>query len=199
MKNGDWDADIELFGRLHIALSELEMCRDLARLIPEVRTNCIYARPHAQNPQDVVGVDGRITVVHGMPKAAGNFQFCASSHLARFIIELMKTDPQIRTAINFANSPAITQWLETYCLRKGWSIARIDRNNEPDNSKNAEGNSMAWKARTAIQSAGGIVPKIIYDAGGIGKEPVCIITGNEPILTARELCGIARDWALQVA
>lgn len=198
MTNNDWNEEIELFGRMHIALNELEMCRDLAPLIPEVRTNCAYARPCAQNPRDVVAVDGRITVVNGMPKAAGSIQFGASSHLARFIIELMKTDPQIRTAINFANSPAITCWLENYCSDKEWKIARINREDEPDDSRNAEGNSMAWKVRTAIRATGGIIPKIICDAGGIGKEPVCIITGNEPVLTAHELCGIAHDWARQV-
>ena len=199
LKNRDGETDVELFGRMHIALNELEMCRELARLIPEVRTNCVYARSHAQSPQDIVAVDGRITVVNGMPKAAGNFRFGASSHLARFIIELMKTEPQIRTAINFANSPAITCWIDDYCLRNGWAIARIDRNNEPEHSKTEEGNSMAWKARTAIRAAGGIVPTIICDAGGIGKEPVCIITGNEPVSTAKKLCGIARDWAQQKA
>jgi len=187
--------ETELFGRMRIALDDLELCRDLVPLIPEVRTNCVFARPHARDPRDVVGVDGRITVVNGMPKAAGNIRFGASGHLARFILELMKTDPKTRTAINFANSPAITRWLEGYCSGSGWTLARIDRSDEPAGSRNAEGNSMAWKAREAVRAADGHVPKIICDAGGIGKEPVCIIVGKEPVCTARELCGIARAWA----
>jgi len=186
---------VVLFGRMAIALDELEQCQDLVPLMPEIRTNCVFARLHAQDPRDVAGVDGRIMVVNGMPVAAGKIRLGASGHLARFVVELMKTDPKIRSAINFANFPTITRWLEDYCDSVGWRLARIDRNDEPAESQQAEGSSMAWKARAAVRAAGGYVPKIICDAGGTGKEPVCIIVGKEPVRTARELCGIAHAWA----
>jgi hydroxymethylpyrimidine/phosphomethylpyrimidine kinase len=54
---------------------------------------------------------------------------------------------------------------------------------------------MQWKAAEAVRVAGGRVPKIICDAGGMGKEPVCIIVGNEPIGVAQDLCEIARAYA----
>jgi hydroxymethylpyrimidine/phosphomethylpyrimidine kinase len=57
------------------------------------------------------------------------------------------------------------------------------------------GSSMQWKAAEAARAAGGRVPKIICDAGGMGKEPVCIIVGNEPIGVARDVCGIARAYS----
>ncbi|WP_321508012.1 thiamine-phosphate synthase family protein [uncultured Methanoregula sp.] len=187
--------DIEMLGRMMIALERLEQCKDLSLLIPEVRTNLVFARVHARDHRDVLAVDGRLTVVNGMPKAAGNIRFGASSHLARFIIYLMKTHPQIRAAINFSNNPAITIWLEEYCSHVDWTIVRIDRNHEPAKTRNEEGNSMMWKAGHAVRMAGGHVPKVICDAGGMGKEPVCIIVGQEPVHTARELCGIAHAWA----
>jgi hydroxymethylpyrimidine/phosphomethylpyrimidine kinase len=71
----------------------------------------------------------------------------------------------------------------------------IDRRDEPGEIRITEGLSMQWKVAEAVRAAGGRVPKIICDAGGMGKEPVCTIVGNEPVSVAREMCGIARAYA----
>jgi hydroxymethylpyrimidine/phosphomethylpyrimidine kinase len=76
-------------------------------------------------------VDGRITVVQGMPKAAGKPRFGASSHMARLLIEVIKVDHSIRAGIDFANDPKIARWLEGYCRSKGWIFSFIDRRSEP--------------------------------------------------------------------
>jgi hydroxymethylpyrimidine/phosphomethylpyrimidine kinase len=115
--------------------------------------------------------------------------------MARLIIELMKTDPSVRAGIDFANPPGFSDWLSGYCRKNGWTLAMIDRRDEPGEVRNIEGSSMQWKAREAIRAAGGQVPKIICDAGGPGKEPVSTLVGNEPIGVARDICGIARAYA----
>jgi len=115
--------------------------------------------------------------------------------MARLIIELMKTDLSVRAGIDFANPPGFSDWLSDYCTQQGWVSAMIDRRTEPAELRIAEGASMHWKAAEAVRAAGGRVPKIICDAGGMGKEPVCIIVGKEPISLAREVCGIARAYA----
>jgi hydroxymethylpyrimidine/phosphomethylpyrimidine kinase len=184
-----------MFGRMMIALEEIEACREFVSLIPEVRTNMVFAKPHAKNPDEVMAVDGRITIINGMPRAAGRVRFGASGHMARLIIELMKTDPSVRAGIDFANPAGFSDWLSGYCTQHGWVSAMIDRRNEPAGIRIAEGSSMQWKAAEAVRAAGGRVPKIICDAGGMGKEPVCIIVGKEPISVAREVCGIARAYA----
>jgi hydroxymethylpyrimidine/phosphomethylpyrimidine kinase len=178
-----------------IALGEIESCREFTTLIPEVRTNMVFAHPHAKTPEDVMAVDGRITIVNSMPRAAGRVRFGASGHMARLVIELMKTDLSVRAAIDFANPPGFSGWLSGYCTEQGWVTAMIDRKTEPAGLRETEGSSMQWKAQEAVRVAGGIVPKIICDAGGMGKEPVCIIVGNEPIRVARDVCGIARAYA----
>jgi hydroxymethylpyrimidine/phosphomethylpyrimidine kinase len=195
MKQPDLPTEIDIIGRMMIALEEIETCRDFVALIPEVRTNMVFAQPHAKNPGDVMAVDGRITIINGMPRAAGRVRFGASGHMARFVIELMKTDPSVRAGIDLANPPGFAEWLTTYCKKNGWTLSLIDRRNEPDELKVMEGSSMQWKAAEAVQAAGGRVPKIICDAGGPGKEPVCIIVGSEPIRVARDVCGIARAYA----
>jgi predicted fused transcriptional regulator/phosphomethylpyrimidine kinase len=194
MKKPDLATEIDMIGRMMIALEEIEACRDFVSLIPEVRTNMVFAQPHAKNSDEVMAVDGRITIINGMPRAAGRIQFGVSSHMARFIIELMKIDTSVRAGIDFANPPGFAEWLSDYCRKQGWVLILIDRRIEPAERRIAEGFSMQWKAAEAVRAGGGSVPKIICDAGGMGKEPVCIIVGDEPLGVARDLCGIARAY-----
>lgn len=195
MKQPDLANEIDMFGRMMIALEEIEACREFVSLIPEVRTNMVFAQPHAKNPDEVMAVDGRITIINGMPRAAGRVRFGASSHMARLIIELMKTDPSGRAGIDFGNPSGFSDWLSDYCTKQGWVSTIIDRRTEPAERRIAEGSSMQWKAAEAVRAGGGKVPKIICDAGGMGKEPVCIIVGIEPIGVAQDLCEIARAYA----
>ncbi|MHB8164615.1 MAG: thiamine-phosphate synthase family protein [Methanoregula sp.] len=195
MNQPDLSTEIDMIGRMMIALEEIEGCREFVALIPEVRTNLVFAQPHAQKTDEVMAVDGRIIVINGMPRAAGRVRFGASGHMARFIIELMKTDPFIRAGIDFANPPGFSDWLSDYCTQQGWLSAMIDRRTEPVELRIAEGSSMPWKAAEAVRASSGRVPKIICDAGGMGKEPVCIIVGKEPIGIVQDLCKIARAYA----
>jgi predicted fused transcriptional regulator/phosphomethylpyrimidine kinase len=183
-----------MLGRMMVALGEVEGCREFAALIPEVRTNLVYAREQARSPEDVLAIDGRITVVEGLPRAAGRVKFGASSHMARLIIELRKVDPSVRAGIDFAWTPHLSAWLENYCREKGWVFSVIDRHGEPGEIREAEGASMPWKVAEAVRAAGGRVPKIFYETGAIGKEPVSVLVGRDPIGVAGEACGIARKY-----
>jgi predicted fused transcriptional regulator/phosphomethylpyrimidine kinase len=188
------DEEIEMYGRMAVALNILEGCQEFAAMIPEVRTNLVYARPGAKTRYDVLGIDGRITVVNGLPHAAGKPRFGASSHMARLIVEMGKIDASVRAGIDFANDPRLAKWLEEYCQAKGWTFSCIDRRHEPEEIKEAEGASMPWKAREAIRAAGGKVPRIFYETGAVGKEPVSVLVGRDPIEVAEEMGKIARAY-----
>lgn len=194
MKQADLADRIDMFGRMMIALEEIEACRECVSLMPEVRMNMVFAQPHAKNSDEVMAVDGRITIINGILRGAGRVRFGASSHMARFIVELMKTDPSARAGIDFGNPSGFSDWLSNYCIQQGWVFTMIDRRTEPAESRIAEGSSMQWKAAEAVRAGGGKVPKIICDAGGIGKEPVCIIVGTEPIGVALYLREVARAY-----
>jgi hydroxymethylpyrimidine/phosphomethylpyrimidine kinase len=185
---------IDMYGRMLIALETLESCPAFAVLVPEVRSNMVFASTTATSREDVLAIDGRITVTEGKPRAAGRLRFGASSHMARLILEIRKRDPSVRAGIDFANTPALAAWLEEYCRKKGWVFAKIDRSGEPEEIRREEGASMPWKVAEAIRAAGGRVPKILYENGAIGKEPVSVILGEEPIGIAQELCAIAREY-----
>ncbi len=185
---------VEMRGKMAIALEIIEECAAFVPLIPEVRTNLVYAQPHAQTPADVLAIDGRITVVNGLPKGAGKPAFGASSHMARLVIELSKSDPSIRAGINFASNPPLVKWLEEYCAAHGWVFSVIDRRAEPEKIKETEGASMPWKVKEAIRAADGRVPKVFYETGAIGKEPVSVLVGKDPISVAKEMCELARRY-----
>lgn len=188
------DDEVQMYGKMALAVDLIERCKEFASLIPEVRTNLVYAQANAQAKDDVLGIDGRITVVNGRPHAAGKPKFGASSHMARLIVEIGKTDSTLRAGVNFANNPALASWLEKYCEAKGWVFSVIDRSKEPEEIKEAEGASMPWKVKEAIDAAGGRVPKIFYETGAIGKEPVSVLVGPDPIGVAKDICEIARRY-----
>lgn len=188
------DEGFGMLGRMVVAVGEIEDCREFAPLIPEVRTNLVYAREAARNREDVLAVDGRITVVEGRPRAAGRVRFGASSHMARLILELRKVDPSVRAGIDFAWTPHLSRWLEGYCREKGWVFSVIDRHGEPGEIREAEGASMPWKVAEAVRAAGGRVPKVFYETGAIGKEPVSVLVGRDPIEVAGQACEIARKY-----
>ena len=127
-------------GRLYLGLEQIESCIEFSSLIPEVRTNFVYASEESTTPEDVLAVDGRITIVDKCPKAAGKIKLGLSSHVARLILEIHKKDPEIRAAIDFANDPEDHRFSKKYCAEKGWVFSVIDRRFEPEEIKD-------WKER----------------------------------------------------
>jgi hydrogenase expression/formation protein HypE len=187
--------EIEIFGKMSIAINMIENCAELVKLIPEVRTNLVYAKKGAKIVNDVLAVNGRITSVDGKPKASGNLRFGASSHMARLIIELKKYNPSLRSGINFACNNEIAGWLEDYSNEKGWLFGKIDRSKEPEKNKDTEGASMPWKIKEAVKSAGGKVPRLFCETGAVGKEEVAVLAGRDPIEVADEICRLARAYS----
>ncbi|WP_269851885.1 thiamine-phosphate synthase family protein [Methanosarcina horonobensis] len=153
---------IDMTGRLYLALEQIENCEEFSALIPEVRTNFVYASKESTDPEDVLAVDGRITVVDKLPKAAGKIKFGVSGYMANLILEIRKHDPEIRSAIDFANSPQITSFLKDYCKEKGWIFSGIDRRSEPESIKDPDEVSASWEVAEAIQAAGGQVPRVFF-------------------------------------
>ena len=183
---------ITLYGLMYIALDMLENCPEFAPLIPEVRTNLVFAKSDAKSPMDVLAIEGRITVVDAKPKATGRIKFGASDHMARFIIEVRKTDPNIRAGINLRGTPDIVPFLRNYAEKHDYKYGFIDRSLEPEEMKREEIPSMPWKVSQAIKTAGG-VPRIAWEFNGLGKEDVSVILGSDPVDVVIEACKIAKE------
>ncbi|MEM4206904.1 MAG: thiamine-phosphate synthase family protein, partial [Nitrososphaerota archaeon] len=116
------DEQTQILGALVKAIQILEQCREFTLLIPEVRVNIVYALSTANTPCDIAGVDGRITVVNGYPKAAGLPKFGASDHMARAILEIRKHRPEIRAGINFKYNEQLKKIILDYAKLNKLSI-----------------------------------------------------------------------------
>lgn len=191
------DFEIEMYGSMYMALNVIENCPQFAPLIPEVRSNFVYARESAESPEDVLGVDGRITSIDGSPRASGKLRYGASDHMSRLLIEFQKYDKSIRSAINFRHNPEFSKWLEDYCKKKGYLFSAIDRKKEPSEVIGIDKASMPWKIAEAVRSAGGKVPKMFYESKAPGKEPLTVMVGQHPVELAEEVCELARLWTAE--
>ncbi|MEM2006663.1 MAG: bifunctional hydroxymethylpyrimidine kinase/phosphomethylpyrimidine kinase [Sulfolobales archaeon] len=177
------ELDAELFRAERVLMEVLDrissepLNRELARVIPEVQSNLVYSVPRhlALSTADVVGVPGRIVKYAGRVRVYAYPQPGASSHVARLVLEAMKYDSSIRSAMNIMYSSELVE-----AARKlGMSVATVDRREEPEEIRRVEGASLPWMLRKAIEQVGR-VPDILADMGDIGKEPMIRVLGKTP-------------------
>ncbi len=141
-----------------------------SRLLPEVGSNIGYCVDGALDPGDVAALTGRIVRVGSEAKAVGCARFGASKHIARIVVAAHASDPGVRCAMNVKYSPEAVR----ACRAAGLSVASFDRAREPKGAS-----SMTWGVSYAIGRHGG-VPDVIFDKGGLGKEPMIRLLGKNP-------------------
>jgi hydroxymethylpyrimidine/phosphomethylpyrimidine kinase len=183
-----------VLGNMLRAVRLIEDSHSFAFLIPEVRTNLVYALKDAKSIEDVVGIEGRITVVNGFPYASGFPKFGGSSHMARFVIEIMRVNPEMRAGIDFIYNNEFGKWLKEYCEKNNLILSCIDRAREPEERKKRKDYSTPWKVKEAIRSVNGRIPDIAYEIGAIGKEDLSFLLARSAIEAARLAIKIADEY-----
>jgi hydroxymethylpyrimidine/phosphomethylpyrimidine kinase len=177
------EVDAELF-RAQRALAEASErltgepnSRVLAKYIPEVQTNFVYSIPRhlARGVNDVVGFPGRLVKYLGRVVAVGYPQPGTSSHVARLVLEALRYDPSVRSAINIAYREGLVR----AARELGMVVAVVDRREEPEEVRRVEGASLPWLVRRAVELCGR-VPDVIADLGDVGKEPMIRVLGRDP-------------------
>jgi len=181
--------------KLAEAVTMLEGCREFAALVPEVRVNVVYAPEGAGVPEQVLGVDGRITVVGGMPKASGPVRPGVSDHMARLVIETRRVDESIRAGLNFRWNETIFKHVRGYCAQRGLALGCIDRSVEPKELVGRDKGSIPWKVKHLVEACGR-VPPVFYESRGWGKEPLFFLVGPDPSGVTNRAIEIAKGMAL---
>lgn len=138
--------------------------------LPEVGSNMGYAVLGALEQDEVAAFDGRIVRVGATAKRVGCPRFGASKHVARIVLAASSRDPDTRCAMNLKYSE---ENLEA-CKKARLSVSTFDRTREPKGVS-----SMTWGVHAAIDKFG-TVPDVIYDKGGLGKEPMIRLLGKSP-------------------
>jgi hydroxymethylpyrimidine/phosphomethylpyrimidine kinase len=158
---------------LGIAVENLVNMKNFADLIPETQSNLVYAIPNARRIEDVAGVNGRIVKAGDKSVPTSGIKFGASKHVASSILEYMKTNQIIRSALNIKNDKNII-----ITCKKLFTVSFYERNFEPRKIKETEGNSISWGIKMALLKNPDA--DIIYHSGDTGKEPMIIIFGQGP-------------------
>ncbi|OPX57292.1 MAG: Bifunctional thiamine biosynthesis protein ThiDN [Methanomassiliicoccales archaeon PtaB.Bin134] len=144
--------------------------RSPPELVPEVGMNVAYALPYPQGYREVCGVQGRLVRAGDRVRMAGEVRFGGSRHIARVVMSAMAADPTMRCAMNLRFSEENVRRLEESGLRVG----SFERSEEPEMVS-----SMEWGTTQAIRKCGD-VPDVIFDRGGVGKEPMIRVLGRDP-------------------
>ncbi|MDD3247103.1 MAG: bifunctional hydroxymethylpyrimidine kinase/phosphomethylpyrimidine kinase [Methanosarcina sp.] len=157
---------------------------EFAKLIPEAGCNIGRAIPGARSYEDIAAVEGRIVRYRGRANPVGCVDFGASRHVARVVFAALCENPEIKAAMNLKYSEEILE----ACREMGLGIASFDRAEEPEGVS-----TLDWGTSEAIKEYGG-VPEVIYDEGGVGKEPVVRLLGPD----ASELAKLAVELARRI-
>jgi hydroxymethylpyrimidine/phosphomethylpyrimidine kinase len=184
----------EVLEELKEAVRILQKCKQCSFLMPEVRMNLVYALPNPKTINDVAAIDGRITVVKGGLKPAGDAVFGASDHMARLMIEIARYNPKIRAGINFKYDDKILTYINQCCTKKKCKLGRIDRTKEPASVKEEDGMSIPWKVKTLVENNEEKVPTIFYESEGWGKEPLFVLVGEDPVSVVEQLLEITNGY-----
>ncbi|MEM2995568.1 MAG: bifunctional hydroxymethylpyrimidine kinase/phosphomethylpyrimidine kinase [Candidatus Bathyarchaeia archaeon] len=159
-----------------------------AKLVPEVGMNVAMSVPYAESPNDVAAFPGRLVKAVGQVKAVGCPCFGCSTHLASYLLEIMKHNPEKRAAVNLKFSEETLRLLENKKLK----ISFYDRMEEPIEIKRVEGLTVPWGVNQAIKRFGA-VPDVIYHRGDIGKEPMIVVFGKDAVSLAKLVVEIAEE------
>ena len=185
--------DAEIIDGVRQAIRIIEGCRELASLIPEIGMNITYGKPEADRIEDIVGIPGRIHPIGGYPRSSRPPEFGASSHVARATLTMMSLQPTLRSSLSLKYESEVVK----ICEDLGLVVSHFDRRDEPPAVRSAEGETIPWGIKRAY-SAKKETPSVIYDLGGIGKEPMIFLFGTNPIEVAQKAAEIARRYSKRV-
>ncbi|MFX1258760.1 MAG: bifunctional hydroxymethylpyrimidine kinase/phosphomethylpyrimidine kinase [Promethearchaeota archaeon] len=164
---------LEIINQIKKVYNLISNSKNFSELIPEVRTNISASLPNAKHKNQIAGIEGRITIINGFPKACGEIKFGVSDHTARLILAAKKFDNSINFVMNLKYTPKLIKLIRE---KTDLQLQEIFREKQPEEVKNEEFSTMQWLIKESIKS--GKIPDIIWDKGAIGKEPMVRLFGK---------------------
>jgi hydroxymethylpyrimidine kinase / phosphomethylpyrimidine kinase / thiamine-phosphate diphosphorylase len=159
---------------LRIAIEEIQALEDFGKLIPETQSNIAFALPDARDLDHIAAIKGRFVKIGDRATASSIIEFGASKHVGSAILAYMTVNRLIRSAMNIKYDEKIRKIIGSI-----FKISDYDRMKEPKHIMKKEGMSIFWGIKCALAKYP--EAEIIYHKGALGKEPMCIIFGSNPI------------------
>ncbi len=138
----------------------------IASLIPEVRSNFVYAARGAEGIEDVAAVPGRITAVKDRAFALPP-EFGASRFMAEIILKLGKVRPEVRSVINVRYGGEVEEAIK----KAGLSMVKV-KTGGMDEEKATEEIARPFMEKPY---------DVVIDEGGRGVEPLVYVFGRNPM------------------
>ncbi|PKN81725.1 MAG: hypothetical protein CVU51_13855 [Deltaproteobacteria bacterium HGW-Deltaproteobacteria-1] len=135
----------------------------------------------------VAGFPGRIIRLYDGIHVAANPEFGASQHMAHVVLTVLQHDSSHRSAMNIKYSESIID----ICRRIGFAVGHFDRADEPVEKMAREGFSLEWGVNRVLLRTR-MIPDIIYDRGGWGKEPMVRVLGRNPVEVVQKVLTILK-------
>jgi hydroxymethylpyrimidine kinase/phosphomethylpyrimidine kinase len=148
---------------------------NVTAFIPEVQMNVGYAIREPRGIEDIAAFPGRIGHSHGKACFKGGPEFGASSYVARLILTYMKYYPHMRACVNLRYDDGFVERAEQF----GMAVIRTDTAKEPEPVEGVQGEGIDFLMEKVLKSAGS-PPDIIYDTGGVGREPILRLFARDP-------------------
>lgn len=168
------DERLKVINQIKEIYNVISQSKKFSVLIPEVRMNISGSLPDAVKKEDIAGIEGRITIVNGFPKASGEIKFGVSDHTARLILSAKDFDNPINFVMNLKYNPS---WITLIKENTDLELKEIIREDQPRNIKEKEFSTMQWLIKESLDKIGKI-PDIIWDKGSLGKEPMMRLFGK---------------------
>ena len=161
--------------QLRYAIEEIEAFENFGKLIPETQSNIGFALPDARDLDHVAAIKGRLVKIgDSVTTASSIIEFGASKHVGSAILGYMTVNRLIRSAMNVKYDEKIRK------IIKGiFKVSNYDRMKEPKYIMKKEGMSIFWGIKCALAKYP--EAEVIYHKGALGKEPMCIFFGSDPI------------------
>ncbi len=155
--------------------------------IPDVQMDIGYALEGAKGIEDVAAFPGRIGHHNGRVFFKGEPQFGASSYIAQLILEYMHHVPSMRSGANVRYDKVIIR----KALKKGFKVAFLNEQLKSSGTINKKGQGFDILMGRALNDVDN-PPDIIYDEGGMGKEPMIRLFARSPLELLKKMEMIAR-------
>jgi hydroxymethylpyrimidine kinase/phosphomethylpyrimidine kinase len=141
------------------------------KLMPEVGVNIGMALHGAKNASEIAGISGRLVRDKERIIPVGTVEFGGTSHVGRIVLTVMKFNAGEKAVMNIKFSDEVLE----ACKRLDLKISSFNRETQPEDTK-----TMEWGTSEAIKKFGGI-PDVIYDRGGVSKEAMIRIMGEDAL------------------
>ena len=177
----------EVESQLFDAISEFCSIKSIFEYIPECQTNFVYSTSNPNSLNDIIGLEGRIVRTGKFVTIAGSLKYGGSRHVASAVLEITKKFPSIRSGLNLKYDKKTIK----NAISKGLKVSSYDREEEPSEIQDKEGNTISWGIKRALTNSK-TPPDIIFHKGGFGKEAMILVFGKNPTEVLRKTLKIVR-------